>query len=105
MDAFSGMVTKKGRFGTDPYINFFRKGTPSPTDAFSGMVTKKGRFGTDPYIKKKGAPKPKTLALRERVRVRGKSDRLSTRALYKKISLFRDGNCARSAKNMWIVCG
>ena len=22
---------------------------PSPTDAFSGMVTKKGRFGTDPY--------------------------------------------------------
>ncbi|HPG20233.1 MAG TPA: hypothetical protein PLG58_06555, partial [Flexilinea sp.] len=35
-------------------------------------------------------------------RVREKSDRLSTRALYKKISLFRDGNCARSAKNMWI---
>jgi len=23
--------------------------TASPTDAFSGMVTKKGRFGTDPY--------------------------------------------------------
>jgi hypothetical protein len=68
------MVTKKGRFGTDPYINFFRKGTP----------------------------KPKTLAHRERVRVREKSDRLSTRALYKEISLFRDGNCARSAKNMWI---
>ena len=33
-DAFSGMVTKKGRFGTDPYINFLKKGTvktkPSP---------------------------------------------------------------------------
>ena len=61
VDAFLGMVTKKGRFGTDPYINFFRKRTPSPTDAFSGMVTKKGRFGTDPYINflKKGTAKTK----------------------------------------------
>ena len=51
-DAFSGMVTKKGRFGTDPYNIFLNNGmslTPFPTDAFSGMVTKKGRFGTDPY--------------------------------------------------------
>ena len=29
-DAFSGMVTKKGRFGTDPYINFLKKGTAKP---------------------------------------------------------------------------
>ncbi|HNY95003.1 MAG TPA: hypothetical protein PK538_04915 [Flexilinea sp.] len=46
------MVTKKGRFGTDPYNIFLNNGmslTPFPTDAFSGMVTKKGRFGTDLY--------------------------------------------------------
>jgi len=42
------------------------------SDAFSGMVTKKGRFGTDPYINflKKGTAKTKALALRERVGVR-----------------------------------
>jgi hypothetical protein len=96
------MVTKKGRFGTDPYINFFRKRTPSPTDAFSGMVTKKGRFGTDPYINffKKGTPKPKTLALRERVRVREKSDRISTRALYKNLSLWRWKLCEKCEKHV-----
>ena len=44
--------------------------TPHLVDAFSGMVTKKGRFGTDPYIKKKRTPKPKTLSLGERIRVR-----------------------------------
>ncbi|HOP02675.1 MAG TPA: hypothetical protein PKX58_10795, partial [Flexilinea sp.] len=52
MDAFSSVVTKKGRFGTDPYNIFLNNGmslTPFPTDAFSGMVTKKGRFGTDLY--------------------------------------------------------
>ena len=46
------MVTKKGRFGIDPYSILFNHGTsrtPFPTDALSGMVTKKGRFGTDPY--------------------------------------------------------
>jgi hypothetical protein len=34
MDALSGMVTKKGRFGTDPYdifLNHGTSGTPSPT--------------------------------------------------------------------------
>ena len=34
MDALSGMVTKKGRFGTDPYDIFFNhetSETPSPT--------------------------------------------------------------------------
>jgi hypothetical protein len=35
MDALSGMVTKKGRFGTDPYIIFSQ--TPDVED-------------TDPYI-------------------------------------------------------
>ena len=61
-DTLSGMVTKKGRFGTDPYDILFKSGRmrlvnsacfariPSSTDTFSGMVTKKGRFGTDPYI-------------------------------------------------------
>ena len=52
MDALSGMVTKKGRFQTDPYDIFLNHGmslTSFPTDAFSDIVTKKGRFGTDPY--------------------------------------------------------
>jgi len=61
-DTLSGMVTKKGRFGTDPYDILFKSGrmrlvnstcfarAPSPTDDLSGMVIKKGRFGTDPYI-------------------------------------------------------
>ncbi len=41
------------------------------SDAFSGMVTKKGRFGTDPtLIFSKRDGENKTLALRERVRVR-----------------------------------
>ena len=60
-DTLSGMVTKKGRFGTDPYDILFKSGRmrlvnsacfvrmPSLMDVFSGMVTKKGRFGTDPY--------------------------------------------------------
>jgi len=52
MDVLSGMVTKKGRFGTDPYDIFLNHRTsrmPSLMDVLSGMVTKKGRFGTDPY--------------------------------------------------------
>jgi len=61
MDVLSGMVTKKGRFGTDPYDIFLTTEClrlvnsacfarmPSPMDAFSGMVTKKGRFRTNPY--------------------------------------------------------
>ena len=49
--------------------------TPSPTDVLSGMVIKKGRFGTDPYdifyehgMSRKPSVFP--LARRERVRVR-----------------------------------
>jgi len=57
-DTLSDMITKKGRFGTDPYIIFSTTGrlrlvnsacfarTPSPTDDLSGMDTK--RVGLEP---------------------------------------------------------
>ena len=46
-DTHSGMVTKKGRFGTDPYIIFVKTGHRGRS---FGHGHKKGRFGTDPYI-------------------------------------------------------